>query len=46
MAARVRETKIAADQSHVVLHVVGPRNLEELDAAFADLLRARPDACW
>jgi putative tryptophan/tyrosine transport system substrate-binding protein len=44
MAARVRETKIAADQSHVVLHVVGPRNLEELDAAFADLLRARPDA--
>lgn len=44
MAARVRETKIAADQSHVVLHVVGPRNLEELDAAFVDLLRARPDA--
>jgi len=44
MAARVRETKSAADQSHVLLHSVGPRNLEELDAAFADLLKARPDA--
>jgi ABC-type uncharacterized transport system substrate-binding protein len=44
MAARVRETKIAADQAHVLLHTVGPRNLDELDAAFADLLKARPDA--
>ena len=44
MAARVRETKSAADQAHVLLHVVGPRNLEELDAAFTDLLKARPDA--
>jgi putative ABC transport system substrate-binding protein len=44
MAARVRETRSAADQSHVLLHSVGPRNLEELDAAFADLLKARPDA--
>ena len=44
MAERVRETKIAADQSHVLLHTVGPRNLNELDAAFADLLNARPDA--
>jgi putative tryptophan/tyrosine transport system substrate-binding protein len=44
MAERVRETKIAADQSHVLLHVVGPRNLDELDAAFGDLLNARPDA--
>jgi putative tryptophan/tyrosine transport system substrate-binding protein len=44
MAARVRETKIAADQSHVLLHTVGPRNLNELDTAFADLLNARPDA--
>jgi putative ABC transport system substrate-binding protein len=44
MAARVRETKIAADQSHVLLHTVGPTNLDELDAAFADLLNARPDA--
>ena len=44
MAERVRETKIAADQSHVVLHTVGPRNLNELDTAFADLLNARPDA--
>jgi putative ABC transport system substrate-binding protein len=44
MAARVRETKIAADQSHVLLHVVGPRNLDELEAAFAELLDQRPDA--
>jgi putative ABC transport system substrate-binding protein len=44
MAERVRETKTAADQSHVLLHVVGPRNLDELDAAFGDLLNARPDA--
>ena len=44
MADRVRETKIAADQSHVLLHTVGPRNLNELDTAFADLLNERPDA--
>jgi putative tryptophan/tyrosine transport system substrate-binding protein len=44
MAARVRETKSAADQAHVLLHTVGPRSLDELDAAFADLLNARPDA--
>jgi ABC-type uncharacterized transport system substrate-binding protein len=44
MAARVRETRSAADQSHVLLHSVGPHSLEELDAAFADLLKARPDA--
>ena len=44
MAHRVRETEVAADQSHVLLHTVGPRNLEELDAAFADLLAQRPDA--
>jgi putative ABC transport system substrate-binding protein len=44
MAERVRETKIAADQSHVLLHTVGPRNLNELNTAFADLLHARPDA--
>ena len=44
MAARVRETEIAADQSHVLLHTVGPRNLDELEAAFAELLNKRPDA--
>jgi putative tryptophan/tyrosine transport system substrate-binding protein len=44
MAARVRETEIAADQSHVLLHAVGPRNSDELDAAFANLLKQRPDA--
>jgi putative ABC transport system substrate-binding protein len=44
MAERVRETKVAADQSHVLLHTVGPRNLEELEAAFAELLDQRPDA--
>jgi putative ABC transport system substrate-binding protein len=44
MAERVQETKIAADQLRVVLRPVGPRNLDELDAAFAELLRARPDA--
>jgi putative tryptophan/tyrosine transport system substrate-binding protein len=44
MAERVRETRLAADQSHVLLHTVGPTSLNELDAAFADLLAARPDA--
>jgi putative ABC transport system substrate-binding protein len=44
MASRVRETEIAADQSHVFLHTVGPRNLDELEVAFADLLSQRPDA--
>ena len=44
MAQRVRETEIAADQSHVFLHTVGPRNLEELEAAFAELLDGHPDA--
>jgi putative ABC transport system substrate-binding protein len=44
MAHRVRETEVAADQSHVLLHTVAPRNLEELEAAFADLLTQRPDA--
>ena len=44
MANRVRETELAADQSHVLLHTVGPRNVDELDAAFADLLSLHPDA--
>ena len=44
MAARVQETQIAADQSHVLLHVVGPRNPEELEAALAELLAQHPDA--
>jgi putative tryptophan/tyrosine transport system substrate-binding protein len=44
MAERVHETQVAADQTHVLLHVVGPRNVEELEAAFADLIRQRPDA--
>jgi putative ABC transport system substrate-binding protein len=44
MAERVRETRLAADQSHVLLHTVGPTSLNELDAAFTDLLSARPDA--
>jgi len=44
MAQRVQETKIAADRSHVLLHTVGPRNLDELEAALAELLNQRPDA--
>jgi putative tryptophan/tyrosine transport system substrate-binding protein len=44
MAERVRETTIAAEQSHLVLRPVGPRNLDELDAAFIELLKERPDA--
>jgi putative ABC transport system substrate-binding protein len=44
MADRVRETKVAADQSHVLLYTVGPRNADELEAAFAEVLRQRPDA--
>jgi len=44
MAQRVHETEIAADQSHVLIHTVGPRNFDELEAAFAELLSQRPDA--
>jgi len=44
MAQRVRETEIAADQSRVLLHTVGPRTIEELEAAFSELLVQRPDA--
>src|ERR1700692_2344720 len=44
MAARVHETQIAADQSHVLLHVVGPRNIDELESALVELLNQRPDA--
>jgi putative ABC transport system substrate-binding protein len=44
MAERVHETEIAANQSHVLLHIVGPKNLEELEAAFPELLDQRPDA--
>jgi putative ABC transport system substrate-binding protein len=44
MAQRVRETQMAADQSHVLLHTVGPKNLDELEAAFTDLLNQHPDA--
>jgi putative tryptophan/tyrosine transport system substrate-binding protein len=44
MALRVRETKMAADQSRIILHTVGPRNLEELESSIAELMRLRPDA--
>jgi putative tryptophan/tyrosine transport system substrate-binding protein len=44
MAKRVRETETAADQSHVLLRTVGPRNLGELEAAFAEIMTQRPDA--
>jgi putative ABC transport system substrate-binding protein len=44
MAHRVRETEIAADQSHVLLHTVGPRSADELEIALTDLLKQRPDA--
>jgi len=44
MAERVRETKVAADQTHVLLHTVGPRNVDELEGAFAELVKQRPDA--
>jgi putative ABC transport system substrate-binding protein len=44
MALRVRETKMAADQSRIILHTVGPRNLEELETSIAELVRLRPDA--
>jgi putative ABC transport system substrate-binding protein len=42
MAKRVQETQTAADQSHVILHVVGPRNLDELRAAFTELRNQHP----
>jgi putative ABC transport system substrate-binding protein len=44
MAKRVQETQVAADQLQVLLRPVGPRNLDELDAAFAELLQTRPHA--
>jgi putative ABC transport system substrate-binding protein len=44
MALRVRETKTAADQSKIVLHAVGPRNLAELEASLAELTTQRPEA--
>jgi putative ABC transport system substrate-binding protein len=44
MAERVRETKVAAEQSRVILRIVGPRNVDELEAAFAELLKQRPEA--
>jgi len=44
MAARVRETEIAADQAHVLLRTVGPRTLDELEGAFSELAKLRPDA--
>jgi putative ABC transport system substrate-binding protein len=44
MALRVRETKAAADQARVVLHAVGPRNLDELEASLGELTRLKPDA--
>jgi putative ABC transport system substrate-binding protein len=44
MSKRVDETKVAADRSHVLLHPVGPRTADELDAAFGELVKARPDA--
>jgi putative ABC transport system substrate-binding protein len=44
MALRVQETEIAAKQSRVALSNVGSRNAEELEAAFAELAKQRPDA--
>ena len=44
MALRVRETKVAADHSGVVLLDAGARSLQELDAAFAEILKHRPNA--
>ena len=44
MARRVHETEAAADQSHILLRNVGPRNSDELEAAFAELSSQRPDA--
>jgi putative ABC transport system substrate-binding protein len=44
MAQRVRETEIAAGESHVLIHTVGPRNSDELQVAFADLLSQHPEA--
>jgi putative ABC transport system substrate-binding protein len=44
MAQRVRQTEIAADESHVLIHTVGPRNADELQAAFTDLLSQHPEA--
>jgi putative tryptophan/tyrosine transport system substrate-binding protein len=44
MAQRVRQTEIAADDSHVLIHTVGPRNADELKAAFVELLSQQPQA--
>jgi putative ABC transport system substrate-binding protein len=44
MALRVRETKLAADHSGIVLLDAGARNLQELEAAFAGIMKQRPNA--
>jgi putative ABC transport system substrate-binding protein len=44
MTQRVRQTEIAAGQSHVLIHTVGPRTFDELEAAFTELLGQHPDA--
>jgi putative ABC transport system substrate-binding protein len=44
MTLRVHETEVAAEQLHLVLRSVGPKNLDELEAAFAALAKQRPDA--
>jgi len=44
MAERVKEAQAAADRSRVVLRPVGPRTVEELETAFAELAKQRPDA--
>ena len=42
MALRVRETRAAAEQSKVVFFDAGARNLDELNAMFAELAKRQP----
>jgi putative ABC transport system substrate-binding protein len=44
MALRVRETRQAAEQIKVGFRDAGAKNLEELEASLADLLKQSPDA--
>ncbi len=46
MAHRVRETEVAADQSHVFLHTIGPQNQDELEAALPNFSNSAQTHCW
>ena len=44
MAERIRETRVAAGQLRIAFFDAGARDLEGLEASFAEILRQRPNA--